>query len=298
MANRNIDATNKSHVRYINPHRAVPFQIRSLRFGFKVVSSISTRLGTKMAIKAFYRPRKSPFRKSELEKLATAKTFSFVYKNFKLQTYTWGEGKPLLLIHGWDGKGIDFLNMIDPLVQAGYRVTTVDMPGHGKSTGNNIDMTDFVGSILLMQDKFGEFDNIIAHSFGGLATLTTLIREKLSVKKMVLISSPTSVDTVMSSFQAILELKEEIIENIRIDAYNRTGLTMTNFPSKEQIPKITSPTLLIHDTHDMIIPVNDANKLNTLLPNSKLIKTAGLGHQKILKDSQVISNIISFLTNP
>jgi pimeloyl-ACP methyl ester carboxylesterase len=298
MANRSINATNKSHVKYINPHRAVPFQIRFLRFGFKVMSSISISLGSKMAIKAFYKPRRSPFRKSELEKITTAKTFSFVYKNFKLQTYTWGEGKPLLLLHGWDGNGIDFLKMIDPLIQAGHRVTAVDMPGHGKSTGINIDMTDFIGTILLMQEKFGEFESIIAHSFGGLATLSTFLREKLSVEKMVLISSPASVDTVMSSFQAILKLKEEIIENIRIDAHKRTGLTMTNFPSKEQLPTITKPILLIHDTHDMIIPFNDANKLKTLLPNSKLIKTTGLGHQRILGDSQIISNIMSFLTNP
>jgi pimeloyl-ACP methyl ester carboxylesterase len=296
MANRNINATNKSHVKYINPKRAVPIQIRSLRFGFKVISSLSTRLATRLAIKAFYKPRRSPLRKSELEKLATAKSFTFVYKKFKLQTYSWGEGKPILFIHGWDGKGIDIKKMIDPLVQAGNRVIVVDMPGHGKSSGNNIDMTDFIGSILLMQEKFGGFDGIITHSFGGLATLTTLLRENLYIKKMVLISSPASVDTVLSSFQSILKFEDEIIDNIRIDANNRTGLTMTNYPTSEMLSSIEKSVLLIHDTNDMIIPFKDARKLNFYLPNSKLIKTDNLGHQKILSDLKVITNVVSFLS--
>jgi pimeloyl-ACP methyl ester carboxylesterase len=295
MANRNIDASNKSYVKYINPKRAIPIQIKSLRFVFKVVSNLSIRLGTKMAVKAFYKPRRSSFKENELEKLHLAKTFTLIYKNFKLQTYTWGEGKPLLFLHGWDGKGIDIHKMIDPLVQAGYQVTTVDMPGHGKSSGDNIDMTDFIGSILLMQEKFGNFYGIIAHSFGGLATLTTLLSKKMSIEKMVLISSPASVDTVMSSFQGILRLKDEILDNIRIDANNRTGLSMTNYPTIESLKTIDKPTLLIHDTHDMIIPFKDANKLNSFLPNAKLLKTENLGHQKILGDSLVISTVVDFL---
>lgn len=297
MANKNVKSSNKSHVKYINPKRAVPIQIRSLRFGFKVISNLSTRLATKMALKVFYRPRKSPLRDNEIEMLSYAKSFTFRYKNFKLQTYTWGEGTPLLLLHGWDGRGIDFLKMIDPLVQAGFRVITIDIPGHGKSTGNNIDMTDFIGSIILMQEKFGNFYSIIAHSFGGLATLATAIRERLSVEKFVLISSPSSVDTVMKSFQSILKLSDEIIENIRIDANKRTGLTMTNYPTPTLLSHIRVPTLLIHDKHDMIIPFNEGNKLDFLLPNSKLVNTTDLGHQRILKNSQVISTIKGFLTN-
>ena len=281
-------------MKYINPKRKAPVQISLLRFSFKLMSSLSTSLASKMAIKIFYRPRRSPLKASELEKLTEAKSFTFFYKNFKLQTYYWGEGKPILFIHGWDGKGIDSMKMIDPLVKAGNRVIIIDMPGHGKSTGNNIDMTDFIGSILLMQEKFGIFYGIIGHSFGGLAIITSLLHNKVSLEKLVLISSPASVDTVFTSFQSILKIKDKMLNNIKKDANRRTGLTMINYPSNEDISSINIPTFVIHDTYDMIVPSTDANKLNSLLPESKLLKTDNLGHQRILSDPEVISQVVKF----
>ncbi len=43
------------------------------------------------------------------------------------------DGEPLLLIHGWDCSSFWWHHVIDPLAQAGYRVISYDLKGHGFS---------------------------------------------------------------------------------------------------------------------------------------------------------------------
>lgn len=43
------------------------------------------------------------------------------------------DGEPLLLIHGWDCSSFWWHHVIDPLAQAGYRVVSYDLKGHGFS---------------------------------------------------------------------------------------------------------------------------------------------------------------------
>ncbi|MFW9929544.1 MAG: alpha/beta hydrolase [Candidatus Thorarchaeota archaeon] len=295
MANKNIDTTNKSYVKYINPKHAVPREIRFLRLNFNILSTISTRLATKLALKLFYRPRRSPYSQEELEKLNDGESFTYQYKDYHLKVTTWGEGKPVLFMHGWDGKGIQIIKFIDPLVKMGLKVIIIDAPGHGQSSGKNVDITNFMESILLIQENFGPLYGIIAHSFGGLATILSLLQNKLAIEKIVLISSPASVDTVMDSFKAIFKLKDNIIENIKINANKRTGLSMWKSPTNDELNTIQQPILLIHDTTDSIMPFMDVVKLGNSLQNTKFMKTTGLGHRRILKDPQVISNVLGFL---
>ena len=44
-----------------------------------------------------------------------------------------GEGLPLILIHGVSMSAAYFHSVIDPLVEAGYRVVVPDLRGHGRS---------------------------------------------------------------------------------------------------------------------------------------------------------------------
>ena len=45
-----------------------------------------------------------------------------------------GRGLPVVLLHGWFADGLtNWVQVFQPLAQAGYRPIAVDMPGHGGS---------------------------------------------------------------------------------------------------------------------------------------------------------------------
>jgi pimeloyl-ACP methyl ester carboxylesterase len=47
--------------------------------------------------------------------------------------HVWGEGRPLLLLHGGSGSWTHWVRNIDSLVAAGYQVVAPDLPGFGDS---------------------------------------------------------------------------------------------------------------------------------------------------------------------
>jgi hypothetical protein len=59
--------------------------------------------------------------------------------------------------------------------------------------------------------------------------------------------------------------------------------------------KVTIPILVIHDKDDLEVPVKAAQHIYDHLKNGKLLLTEGLGHRKILGDSEVIQRTVQFV---
>lgn len=82
-----------------------------------------------------------------------------------------GEGENLLFIHGW---GVDKKIWRQQLkfFSKYYRVMTVDLPGHGKSSWKKVELAEIVEDLqlLLKQMKFNNV-TIIGSSLGGLVAL-------------------------------------------------------------------------------------------------------------------------------
>ena len=48
--------------------------------------------------------------------------------------HSWGEGQPLLLLHGGSGSWTHWVRNVVPLRDAGYRLLVPDLPGFGDSS--------------------------------------------------------------------------------------------------------------------------------------------------------------------
>jgi len=82
-----------------------------------------------------------------------------------------GEGRHLLFIHGW-GVNKKIWRQQLKFFSKYYRVMTVDLPGHGKSSWEKIELTGMVEDLKQLLDKV-EFNDvtIIGSSLGGLVAL-------------------------------------------------------------------------------------------------------------------------------
>src|SRR5688572_16623442 len=52
-----------------------------------------------------------------------------------LRFVEWGEGRAVILLHGWGGSAAQMTPLVGTLLERGFRVQAIDAPGHGESTG-------------------------------------------------------------------------------------------------------------------------------------------------------------------
>jgi len=263
----------------------------------KLLEVISSKLVTKFAAKLFTRPikHKIPKREFHMDK-ESIQEFVFVPSiNKEIVVYHYGKSeKKTLLVHGWSGRGTQLVKIADELLNLGYSTISFDAPAHGKSKGNSSIMVEFIASILELEKQFGPFEFAIGHSLGGMAILNA-IREKLKVRKVVLIGSGDIIQDIIDDFIKKLELKPEIGIKLREHFEKKYGVEMNYYSASNAAKEVSIPVLIIHDENDVDVNVKAAYNIKENLKISELMITKNLGHRKILGNNEVIQSIVTFI---
>jgi pimeloyl-ACP methyl ester carboxylesterase len=201
----------------------------------------------------------------------------------------YGQGKPLVLIHGGGSTIQSNFEKVIPLFAKRRKVIAVELQAHGRTKDRNTDLTfeqdaDDVATLLknLHLDK-GDF---FGFSNGGTTTLQIAIRHPEIVGKIVLGSALAKRDGVPDWFWDFM--KQAKLENMpgqlktayKQVAPDTNGLQimhdrdvkrMVNFKDipDEQIKSIKAPTLIIIGDKDIITPEH-AIELHRQIANSEL----------------------------
>src|SRR3989338_4448996 len=100
-----------------------------------------------------------------------------------------GEGEHLLFIHGW---GVDkkIWRQQAKFFSRYYRIMTVDLPGHGKSSWKKVDLEVMVRDLnaLLAWERF-DLVTVIGSSIGGLIALKLYERFPDGVRRLIFVGS-------------------------------------------------------------------------------------------------------------
>jgi pimeloyl-ACP methyl ester carboxylesterase len=263
----------------------------------KLLSVFSTRVVTLFAAKLFTTPikHKVPKRELEMDQSSHQKLIRIPTINKSIMVYEYGNSpKKVLLVHGWSGRGTQLFKIADALLKEGYCTISFDAPAHGKSQGNSTIMTEFIASVIELEKQFGPFEIAIGHSLGGMAVLNAA-KSGLQVEKIAVIGSGDIVQDILDNFVARLELKPIISQKLRDYFENKYGEAMANYSAYKAAATMDIPILVIHDHHDYEVPVQAGINIHQHCKNGELMLTEGLGHRKILGDSQVIKKIIEFV---
>ncbi len=136
--------------------------------------------------------------------------------------------KKILLVHGWGGKSTQFMSIILNLVKLGYEVVAFDAPGHGLSDGNDSDILLFEKAIQEINSILGEFECIIGHSLGAVASLLAQ-KNGLKAKRVITISSPSIAEDILYLFRKNINASEAITKHIEDHIENKYGLPFLSF---------------------------------------------------------------------
>jgi len=227
--------------------------------------------------------------------LAAANTFTLEVGRQQVRGWTWGTGgPPVVLLHGWEGRGAQLGAFASPLVEAGFRVIAIDAPGHGESSGRLSSMPQFVEALRALSRRFGDLHAIVAHSFGS-AAAASAVHHGLEAKVLVFIAPPADLQEYVAFFGDLLELPQHIQRGLVTRLEQRFNLSWQAVRYSTLRPRAGVPVLVVHDRDDRDSPVVNGKQVAAAWPAARFFETSGLGHRRILRDETVVSEVVGFL---
>ncbi len=201
----------------------------------------------------------------------------------------------MLLLHGWNGRGLQLCAFIQPLLDAGFSIATFDSPGHGRSTGSHANVLEIAEVIITVEKQLGPFDVIVSHSFGVLAAANAL---RLGVKCNVFIGISCCADFhwLLDFYSKRLGLSDQARQALNHYTEKQYHIDSLDEISITQIaPALSLPALIIHDREDDRVPVTEASRIVDSWPGAELLTTRGLGHVKIIQNADVVRHCVAFI---
>src|SRR5207253_7426388 len=120
-----------------------------------------------LAERLFLTPRRGRRPGEEIDLLATARARPMRVGARRIETWVWGVGPSVLLVHGWGGRGAQLGPFVGPLVARGFSVVTFDAPGHGASEAGLVTIPQMVAAVGAVAAHHGPLGGLIAHSVGS-----------------------------------------------------------------------------------------------------------------------------------
>ena len=234
-------------------------------------------------------------------------------KNVLVNYIQYGEGKDILLLHGW-GQNIEMMKILGDNFSDRFRITILDFPGFGfseepKDAWNIKDYADMLSEFI---DEVGIKKPIImGHSFGGRVAIRYSAEHV--VEKIVLFGSPCvrednelplSVKILkgikkLPGMDKIGEFAKNFIGSRDYKAASpimrQTLVNVVNEDLSKFAKEIDCPTLLIWGENDTEAPVNDAKILEGIMLDAALIVLPGTHYAYIENLGQVVNILNNFI---
>ena len=229
-------------------------------------------------------------------------------RNFKLYYETYGQGEPLLIIHGNGGSINNFINQV-PYFAKNYQVIIADSRAQGKSTdkGDSLSyemMTDDLNALL--DTLHLNACNVIGWSDGGINGLLLAIHHPEKVKKLAITGAnlwpdTTAIDPFVYNWAMNLNKpsnKNDTTPQLKNQRKLNYLLAYEPHITIEQLHTIKCPTLVMSGDHDVILPRHSlliaesiAQSYLWILPNS--------GHSTPINYKNQFNEVVNdFFTKP
>lgn len=240
---------------------------------------------------------------------------------FHIATLEGGQGRPLLLLHGF-GADKDNWTRVSRGLTPHYHVIAIDLPGYGESTRPGIDQVHIADSVRYVDEvaealHLDHFD-LGGSSMGGWIAASYAAAHPEQVDSLwllapagVLSAQPSDLARAVKSgghvpliaqtpaeYQELLDfvfvhrpfvphavvhvLGQHAIDNY--DFYRQVFEVLQKEPGLEpQVKNLQTPTLIVWGDHDRALDVSGAAILHGLMPKSQVDIMPDIGHLPMLE---------------
>lgn len=226
-----------------------------------------------------------------------------IIKGLKINYKTLGEGKPLLILHGWGSRSDNWQKVGELLAENGIKVIIPDLPGFGQSdkplTAWNLDdYCDFVEEFVkvLNLQKF----YLLGHSFGGALAVKCGLKFPEKIDKLFLASAAcfrkkTFKNKLFKFLSKFIKIKTPFFRKV---FYRKSDYLSTEGVMRDTYLKIIAedltgvlsqvqvPTIIIWGKEDKVTSLKQGRLIKEKIQDSRLRQ--GYGGQAKL---EIISNV-------
>jgi esterase/lipase len=269
--------------------------IKIVGFFLRIVEYVSPKRAYKFTYALFHKPFPPKWRPSDLEFLDSGKERMVETDHGPIYYHEWGEGKTVLLVHGWSGKSSQFKRLFKLLEDLPYRIVIPQMPGHGKSKAKLSSLGHFVYALSELQKHLGELEAMVGHSIGGSACII-VAANGVKINKIATINSLANNRDILENFTKLLGLKGKSVDFIDKLISKNYGGYIDDFSARNGIRELRHCDFLcIHDVDDPFISFSNLNTFKEENEQIDTMVTNSLGHNMALKDAAVLDKINEFI---
>ena len=225
-------------------------------------------------------------------------------------------GSPVLLIHGLGGRAEDWWNVAPVLAKAGFRVYMPDLLGFGRSqqpAAFSYSVHDQAAIVVHFMDALGvKQADVAGWSMGGWIVQLIAFNHPERVSRLILIDSvglnirplwdtnlfvPTS-PRELDELSALLMpnpprippfVARDYLRRFRLNGWVIKRVLATMMTASDVtdnlLPQLKMPVLIVWGSLDQIAPVDQAQTMHHLIPQSQLQLIPGCGHMVPLQCS-------------
>ena len=233
--------------------------------------------------------------------------------NINVNYIQYGEGKDVLLLHGW-GQNIQMMKPIGDNLCRNHRITIIDFPGFGESDEPLVPWTIRDYAVLvekLVKELEIKKPVVMGHSFGGRVAI--YFSADNPIEKLVLFGSPCIREETalplsvrilkkLKTLPGLDKLGEKMKKYIGSRDYKaaspimrQTLVNVVNEDLASYARRIEEPTLLIWGENDTEAPVEGAKKLEKIMIDAGLIILPGTHYAYLENLGQVITILNNFI---
>lgn len=282
-----------------NGSKQAPAASAGLRRVFSTLSSVAPGVASWAAERMWFTPPRPPVSETARAALAKGTVLPIAVDGRRVAAWKFGEGRAIVLMHGWGGHSGQLLPFIEPLVGAGFCVVAFDALAHGASAASRAGVRlstfyDFAAGLAAIQDQVGPLQGLVAHSGGAIAAGIAL-RRRLEVERLVLLAPMTRPRNYAALFSSALALDSKVNDAWQARALKRINASWEDL-DLTLLAGARRPALIVHDREDREVPFADGEALALAWPGATLYPVLGLGHRRILRDAEVISRSVAYLS--
>ena len=261
-----------------------------------LLSLVSKKMTGQYALTVFESTRRMGYLRREKEFLSHQETEKVPFRGAELFVCYYGprNGKPILLVHGWDANGLMFRHLAEFLAAQGYRVIVPDLPGHGGSGLERASVYDMAEAIARLMKSKGPLHAMIGHSTGGLVGALA-ISSGLRCNRFVSLGIPSSLGELLDinvSLHQMPRCTRASMGQIYTSGFGKTpeqvGLQML-LDRRDQV-------LVCHDKEDARVPLEGLLDVYSHFPEDQVFLCNTGSHNGLLKSNDVNARVQKFLS--
>lgn len=241
-------------------------------------------------------PPAAPIRAADQEWLHAAEQISFG-SGMGRRAWAQGQGPLVIFVHGWGGRAAQLVVLAQRLVGQGYRVVVFDALAHGESPGRHADFSAFIEDLAALAQQLNQpIHALVGHSAGALCMMAARTLKDVSAQCYVCLCAPHA------PYVPVREIKQRLDPGLAVlgrfeDYYAESfGVSWQSLDQAHAFRDLgQGRLLLVYDVGDTRVDHRDAERITKAWPQAKVIKTHGLGHQKVLWDIGVAQDVAAFL---